>query len=318
MASMRELLLQCFLYPTLINLLLPTPLVASASPMSLPGCLGNCGNITIPYPFGTSPECCRDGFNITCNYSTTPPKAFLGSGPATNIELIDINITGGEARVYKRFGYRCYNQVDHIYDRINTSFLGVIDLPYLFSNRRNKFTVIGCYTLAYIVAVGNTDNSYMSGCASFCEIQIMNSTTGEGVSCNGLGCCQTAIPTGISYYEVEWGYTENDAWFYNPCMYAVLVEEDSFKFRVEYLSGHDLFQNQEYVPVVLDWAIRDYGTSCQNGTEKNPNPACRSNHSSCYNTSNGEGYLCNCTQGYEGNPYHPNGCTGNVILLNSV
>ncbi|XP_078149085.1 wall-associated receptor kinase 2-like isoform X1 [Carex rostrata] len=311
MASVRQLLFQCFLYLSLINLLLLTPLVTSTSPTSLPGCPDNCGNITIPYPFGTRPECRRDGFNITCDNSTIPPKAFLGSEPATNIELLDINITSGEAHVHKHIGYSCYNQVDHVYDSINNSHLDLSDLPYyLFSNRRNKFTVIGCYTLAYIVGTGNKNSSYSSGCASFCESQIMNSTTGEGDSCNGLGCCQTAIPTGLSYYGVWWGYSKNPAWLYNPCMYAVLVEEDWYKFRVEDLIDQNFIQrNQKDVPVVLDWAIRDNGTSCQDGTEKNPNPACRSDHSSCYNTSNGEGYLCNCTQGYEGNPYHPNGCT---------
>ncbi|KAJ4792880.1 Wall-associated kinase family protein [Rhynchospora pubera] len=143
-------------------------------------------------------------------------------------------------------------------------------------------------------------------CISNCKD--LSSTTGDGGSCNGEGCCQTAIPAGISHYVVKWGKKYNMAWRFNPCNYAMLVEDGWYEFHVRDLIGLDFYErNKNGVPVVLDWAIRDNGT-CQNGVEKSPKAACLSNHSFCYNTSNGEGYLCQCRMGYEGNPYLPGGC----------
>ncbi|XP_078149408.1 wall-associated receptor kinase 2-like [Carex rostrata] len=292
---------QFFLYLALTCLIiLPTAAVTSASS----GCPDKCGNTSIPYPFGTHDGCYREGFHITCNESFTPHKAFLG----TNTEVIDISITGGEARIYKYIGFRCYSKENVYY----TSFDAQINLvsPYLFSSRRNKFTAIGCDTLAYIVSPpkqSDISKPYLSGCVSFCWDQ--NEITDDGGLCNGMGCCQTTIPAGLDDFNIQWGYDNNSGYSSNPCLYAVLVEEDWYKFQVQDLRGDNFYNrtNEGRVPLVLDWAIRDNGT-CQEGTENNLNPACLSYHSSCYNTSNGKGYLCQCLAGFEGNPYIKDGC----------
>ena len=41
------------------RLFILTTAVAAAAPVALPGCPETCGNITVPYPFGTRPGCFR-------------------------------------------------------------------------------------------------------------------------------------------------------------------------------------------------------------------------------------------------------------------
>ncbi|KAJ4756911.1 Wall-associated kinase family protein [Rhynchospora pubera] len=299
MACVRQL--QYFLFLILISPL-PTAFAAVTLKNLLPGCPAKCGNITVPYPFGIGTGCFRKGFGVRCNVSTVPPRAFLipyFSNQFHDVELMDINITSAEARAKnKNIAYTCFNGANKI---------GKMSLytheAFLFSFRQNKFVVIGCDTLAYILM---DHQLYRSGCISNCKL--INSTTGDGGSCNGFGCCQTAIPAGINAYFVDWGDNHTMGWWFNPCSSAMLVEDDWFEFHDRDLNGSDFYErNKNGVPVVLDWAIRDNGT-CQDGVEKSPKAACLSNHSFCYNTRNGGGYLCQCRHGYEGNPYLPDGC----------
>ncbi|KAJ3674807.1 hypothetical protein LUZ60_005423 [Juncus effusus] len=274
-----------------------TSAISSNLTMSRPGCEYKCGNITIPYPFGTKDGCYRPGFELTCKEtSSTSPELFQG-----NIKILGINITTGEAHALKRISYRCFNNSGTISDQRQSSINIAKGRAFLLSSKCNKFTVIGCESLAYIVSPQN--KGFASGCASFCMAP--NSTT-DG-PCNGMGCCQTSIPEGLNYYDVEWGYHKNSAWRFNPCTYAVLMEENSYNFSVQDLKNF-FTRNEGRVPFVLDWAIRDNGICGDAGLVTGGISACLSDHSRCDKTTNGEGYLCQCVKGYEGNPYIADGC----------
>ncbi|XP_072974587.1 putative wall-associated receptor kinase-like 16 [Typha angustifolia] len=178
---------------------------------------------------------------------------------------------------------------------------------FLFSDKHNMFTAIGCHTLAYILGWNDTSQSYIyaSSCLAMCH----SKDSAVNGSCSGMGCCQTSISKDLNYFYVQWaGFNHSDVWNYSPCSYAMLAEKDWYNFSTLDLPGIDFWNNKvkKGYPIMLDWAIRN-ANSCQEA-EHRQDYACRSNNSVCQNSTNGPGYTCNCSLGYLGNPYLVDGC----------
>ncbi|URE21613.1 Wall-associated receptor kinase [Musa troglodytarum] len=286
------------LFQIAATLLLASAVAAADSnataPMSKPGCPNKCGEVDIPYPFGTGTDCFMQGYDITCSNTTDPPKAFISAG---NIEILRISLVDHELTVRIYMAKWCYDHPFHA----NTS----VDYPYLFSATRNKFTVVGCSTLAYIG--GNHDtHSYTSGCISICHEE---SSVSEGPSCDGLGCCQTSIPTELNvfntYFDVN--FDKGNVQSFSPCNYAFLADQDWFQFDKSKLSEDFGIKNNDRSPAVLDWAIRS-PSSCPDAEAHPETYACRGGNTTCLNSTNGDGYRCMCAEGYTGNPYLVGGC----------
>lgn len=186
---------------------------------------------------------------------------------------------------------------------------------FLFSSMKSKFVAIGCPGLAYFVDDGG---DYVTSCMSVCR----PSARALPGSCRGDdGCCQSNIPLGLASYRPRlrsFGRRQGGAFLANAtaCAYAFMVDAWWFWY-----AGSNFNRTGDFaVPVVLDWAIRpDAGSgsgSCA-AASRTPLPsyACRSAHSVCIDSSNGPGYICNCTAGYHGNPYVVGGCTGDLNLI---
>ncbi|CAN6373668.1 unnamed protein product [Urochloa humidicola] len=192
----------------------------------------------------------------------------------------------------------------------------------LISPTHNQFTAIGCSTLAQLQ--GGEDSDYFAGCITYCKS--LDDAADDGDECTGLGCCQTSIPGNLSLATLFWrskgsNFIPNSAWTYSPCSYAFIGEKGWYKFNRSDLrrDGSSSFRSRvgaRTIPLVLDWAIRRDG-SCQPppkdaGALAKPNAsACVSAHSYCVDATQGPGYLCNCSEGYSGNPYvtGSEGCT---------
>ncbi|XBH74458.1 hypothetical protein VPH35_101402 [Triticum aestivum] len=281
---------------------------SSGRSVSLPGCPDKCGDVPIPYPFGIGKHCAATSlssyFNLTCNATIDPPRPMVGNDEAV-VEITDISLEHGEMRVLSPVNHICFTS-----DTTFTKFLGGYELqltPFLPSPSRNRFTVIGCNTLGLISGYKGTASQYVAGCYSYCEG--VNNTT-EGAPCAGMGCCEAAIPANLTSFGVKFEMNQSKVWGFNPCFYAMVAEVGWYNFRQQDLVGRLGFVDdraQTGAPVVADWAIRN--ASCpEEGKDKPNDYACISVNSHCVAANNGPGYLCQCSKGYEGNPYLLNGC----------
>ncbi|MBA0875582.1 hypothetical protein Goshw_015633, partial [Gossypium schwendimanii] len=266
---------------------------ASTPAVVKPGCQKSCGDVIIPYPFGTGDDCnITAGFFINCNTSFIPNKPFLGN---SYLEVINIS-TDGQLRILSNTISACYNtSYEH-------SFFYDYWIPeFSINNNKNRFTAIGCDTLAVVQQAGSHRQVSATGCFSLCD----NITDVSNGSCSGNGCCQTSIEKDVRSYNISLGSLFNHTYVLpeNPCSYAFVAEIDSYTFSASDLRGFE-FKSRQF-PIILDWKIGH--NSCNEANMDVDNFACKE-HSKCVDSENNSGYLCKCLEGYAGNPYLPNGC----------
>ncbi|XP_052173316.1 wall-associated receptor kinase 5-like [Diospyros lotus] len=279
-----------------------TNTTASGFMKSKPGCPLKCGDLTVPYPFGIgvgSGCSIGDFFEVNCNTSFNPPKAFISTG---NLEIL--HISDSQLRIKNTVAYVCYNQSGGL-DQSYTAWTDLADSPFTFSDTANKFTIIGCNDVALITPLQG--QNFSSGCVSIC-------TKMEDVFdrfCMGIGCCQTSIHKGLKVYKATFTFLEianrSNVSTFNPCSYSFLGEEESFEFRgsTDLLDPDFIKRTEESVPLVLDWVI---GNQNCTQAEKSNTLACQKN-APCIDSDIGYGgYLCSCKEGFQGNPYLTPGC----------
>ncbi|KAM5565617.1 putative wall-associated receptor kinase-like 16 [Rosa sericea] len=266
-----------------------------SSQITREGCQDKCGNVSIPYPFGTREGCYHDAdFRMTCNSTSyNPPKPFLR---VSDIEVTNISIDG-KLYITQVIAMACFNKsgapLDLNYYDPDLSYLSL--KSFYISDTDNKFIGVGCDTHAEIMAFQGDSYEYTGGCITRC----LQKEYVANYSCSGIGCCQTPIAKGMSYFEIRVGSYKNqtEVWSFSPCSYAFVVQESEFNFTSNMLME---LMNVSQFPVVLDWSIGE--ETCSNVKNK----ACKGN-STCLDVENGLGYRCKCNDGYRGNPYL-NGC----------
>lgn len=285
---------------TLVKVLLMAILFATDAStwQPSPDCLTKCGNLTIEYPFGTSPDCYHDeSFLITCDQTGTQPKPLLRKG---NIEVLSISLNG-ELRLLINSSRACYNKEGDLIDSDSEDHQ--LHLTHFALSDKNKITIVGCDSYGYLNNIGVRNST--AGCVAFC-----NSPPPNDGLCSGDGCCQTSIPLGANNFSVKPYSFQNhrNVLYFNPCSYAFLSEVGSFNFS----ASEDLknLRNTTGFPVLIDWSIGD--RTCEQIGNIN---SCKEN-SVCNTSSSKTGYTCNCKKGFEGNPYLQYGCKG--LSLTSV
>ena len=270
----------------------------AAFPLALPNCTDRCGDVRIPYPFGLTEGCyLKDtgDFFIHCkNDSAGQPQPWTGNLVVTNISI------QGQIDIMMYNTLDCYDESGKRLPENNTASLSAPS--FTVSDTQNKFVAVGCDTYAYLNGFKNGE-PFSIGCLSVCK----NTTNVVDGSCDGIGCCQMEIPEGLKNISfTAYSFKQHTiVWDFNPCSFAFIIRKDKFSFSSDYLIS---LQNNKTLPMVLDWAI---GTeTCEDA--KNKSAYLCGGNSICYDPINGAGtgYRCNCTDGYDGNPYLRDGCQG--------
>ncbi|KAJ1276956.1 hypothetical protein BS78_05G256500 [Paspalum vaginatum] len=283
------------------------------------GCLRRCGDVHIPYPFGAGPaDSCSVSpeLRLHCNHTAGNGggvhklfvKGSWWNGTDVNIEVVDIDVIQGQMRVVSPIFYSCF--INHNTTSEGRSQRYILPEPYRFSSARNEFKVLGGVTATYMLGYDFNDD----------DDEILKHPTNG--SCTGICCCQSTIQQqgdeGLRYYYATFdnrvNYTEFSTTY--PCAHAVLMDSSyGFNFSTSYLVPNNEF-NKSRVPVVLDWEWVIPNQTCQDAHTQPAGYACVSDHSKCVDASRRRrrGYLCQCAEGFQGNPYVKQGCKGTSSL----
>ncbi|KAM0872634.1 hypothetical protein ACQ4PT_038568 [Festuca glaucescens] len=286
-------------------LLLPVLVLTGSLALQPPatGCQRSCGGVDVPFPFGIEDGCFLPGFQIDCVNGGTP----ILSGNSYDVKVLNLTVMPRpEARVMLPVAFQCYDTATGA-TKGSEGGTVYISSVYRFSDTMNELVVLGCNTFVYTNSGpwSRSWYSFYSGCVAYCDHE-GSATDG---ACQGIGCCRVDIPPGLTDNSMtffgasagsssSWAHTGME---FSPCDYAFIVAKDTYKFQVS-----DLHMNGSSTtkPLVLDWAIRESNVtiSTDNMTcpevKNTPEYACVSANSECLNSTNGPGYICNCTQGY--------------------
>ncbi|KAF7849177.1 hypothetical protein BT93_L1158 [Corymbia citriodora subsp. variegata] len=269
-----------------------------------PGCANRCGNLTLSYPFGmnnTGDDCYfeeSNSFLIFCDDSTNPPTPYMFD-KSSNITIVSISIEKHEISIMMFEAKDCYNSSGgSSYKNDPSIYLPIFPI----SPTKNKFIAVGCDT--YAVFRGRCRSQYTTGCLSVCEsmLDVING------SCSGIGCCEASLPRDANQYSISVTSYRNHVgiWEFNPCGYAFVAEDGFFNFSTGDLSNPPFGA----VPIVVDWSIPN--KKCDDANKNTTTYMCQEN-SNCTDAENGNGYQCNCLEGFQGNPYLQNDINECVI-----
>ncbi|KAJ1383835.1 Wall-associated receptor kinase, galacturonan-binding domain [Sesbania bispinosa] len=263
--------------------------VGGAAGNALPGCIDTCGSVSIPYPFGvgksskTGHNCFLEKWSsLTCSNNT------LYNG---NVRVLNIGLLEGQLEMKFYVSQLCNDTEDGEFNPPSLS-----TASFTISSKENQFISVGRNTYGYLNSFGDGEE-YSTGCLT--RFSKLPHTVKDG-ECSGIGCCEVDIPSQMKNITIQTYKFMN----FSGCSYSFVAKRGSYNFSVSHL---DKLPFDEF-PMVVDWTVGKENERCE-FFKDGQKSACMSN-SYCDDADTSYGYRCRCKTGYDGNPYHPNGCKG--------
>ncbi|KAK3425134.1 hypothetical protein EUGRSUZ_F01912 [Eucalyptus grandis] len=235
-------------------------------------CTHQCGDVTVPFPFGLEPNCPRStDFLLDCtNTEGSGFRLMLG-----DLTILKISVGDSTMVVSLPEPYECDDQNGTLANR-NLS----INLPpnprYRISETQNKLIVVGCNALA---VVADKDGKFRRGCASYCT---SNVDFAKETTCSGQGCCQASIPgelttLNITLSSIDQNVSNSER---GHCARAFMV--DNRPFNISNLTLPTFQDVGNNMSLVLDWMVEsddvcEKARDGYNGNPYNPSKGCKGN-----------------------------------------
>ncbi|KAK9069345.1 hypothetical protein SSX86_011247 [Deinandra increscens subsp. villosa] len=282
------------LVPRLLQMLFLTFILQSNSVKSLSKrrseCSTTCGNVTIHYPFGIEENCYLDpSYKISCNM-TTGRVSISGM----NVDIVDISLNG-HLRALSNVGRVCYTNTSK---EVMNEKSGTKLSRFPLSLGQNELTTFGCDIQSKI----KSGKDVKATCAT-----VFGECSHKPSCSRNINCCQIRIehlvPTNF-FFRLHSQQNNTGRAGFTRCAYAFIVESgryDFSSFDVYNLTSERLGSHE----MLLDWTVGN--TSCEEAKKNISSYLCREN-SECSDSNNAIGYSCNCSVGYQGNPYLQPGC----------
>ncbi|XP_074288961.1 wall-associated receptor kinase 2-like [Silene latifolia] len=275
------------------------------------GCPRQCGNLTVPYPFGIGPSCSLNHYySLVCDNSYDPPKAFIENLNSSLTRFRVFSISESQIRVNGMIAYNCpaaNGTNNNIVSSKTVDFLSPPDSPLTLSSRENFFSLAGsCDYFGNLSTPANYGENLT--CPLSCIGKVELKFRHEVCSANN-GCCKRPIRN-----NVEKGFSLNVIYNKNVpvtshtiCAYVFVGMEDSLvlRYRSDYSDPAYVSRTRDNVEMVVDWVV---GNQTCDIARRNPTSFLCQHNTTCINGDTG-GYRCNCLEGYQGNPYLPPGCS---------
>ncbi|CAL5079732.1 unnamed protein product [Urochloa decumbens] len=289
-------------------------MLLSDTPPSSPqsSATSRCGNITIPYPFGIGTGNHRDGFEVVCNESYSPPKLFLSN---TGVEVLEITAQDSTMRIDG--GILSMVASEQTENTAKLEWTVPLDGSlYTVTERENTVIVLGCgFWLMWTVPGRGEGPS--AACSSECTGSYP-AIAMDG-TCSKVGCCRLGLLGSSNMFNIEFSMTGAN---HTNSSSLIVVDEEWWSEKENAMalqkgiSSHSSSLGasgvRHAVPgtevrTVVSWVFSN--SSCaRDQTNNSSDYGCLSGNSKCRDSNDTSGYNCVCQRGYQGNPYIQHGC----------